>query len=169
MATLEWNWVDIQYDVDVDTLHTMLFTDGANLAVRLRVEQGHTELDLSAWEDGKRTVTYTMPKKAGLYKACAAIEQQRYTEYRPGELYVVDGLQKAPGLPYGKSFQTKIRTTLCAMPGADRCRMIQSIEMEFTKSTMMKSMIINSAKGATKVVLSGPGAAGQQHLVEPCN
>jgi hypothetical protein len=59
-------------------------------------------------------IRYVMPKSA-LIKATPASEIQTYTVYNPGVAYAVERVQSAPTLPYGTSFNSRIRDVLVAL------------------------------------------------------
>lgn len=59
-------------------------------------------------------VRYVMPKSA-LVKATPATEKQNYMVYHPGVAYAIERVQSAPTLPYGTSFNSRIRDVLVAL------------------------------------------------------
>jgi hypothetical protein len=63
----------------------------------------------------------------------------------------VDTLGKAPKLPYGKAFETRLRAVLTAV-SAEKSHLQISVEIHFVKSVLAKSFIRSGARKTTKEV-----------------
>ena len=94
--------------------------------------------------EGRRTIEYVLPKGA-LHGEAKSTEEQAYFKAIPGHLYVVEALQQAPALPFGKAFRSKILTVL-QRAGESRSTLTLSVQLEFLKSIMAKSMVKKAAR-----------------------
>lgn len=154
-----WASVEGVVDAPVDTIFSLMFDDpSSKLASALHSRAGHTAVDSGEWDSNCRVVKYIMAKSA-LAKACQATERQNLSQKFPGALYTIDAIHTAPDLPFGKTFETHIRTVLSASADDQtKTTISMSSEMKFIKSTMMKKMILNSALKPVQVGVLGCSA-----------
>jgi hypothetical protein len=151
-GALGWEWTDIEVPLGVDAMNAAISHGDSQLLREMNAFRKVTNFVASEWiGDGvgrTRGVQYVMAKTT-MVKATPASEVQTYSVFAPGVAYAVERLQSAPKLPYGSTFQSKIRDVIIATsPTTSRLR--SSIELVWSSSPFAKSMIVNGAKKGSK-------------------
>ncbi|XP_055958591.1 protein Aster-B [Patella vulgata] len=153
---LEKLYVDEVFNISVDKMFTLLFTDTPFF--RIFVESRKTfDVEIPNWgeevdEDGNRvrTISYTLSLNHSIGpKTSPSTERQTcYKQSKPGIIYVVDCQCENNGIPYADSFFVITQYCLTRVT-KDKCRLRVTGEVKYKKSVMglIKSMIERSAVG----------------------
>ncbi|ESO93750.1 hypothetical protein LOTGIDRAFT_104744, partial [Lottia gigantea] len=153
---LEKLYVDEVFNMNIDKMFTLLFTDTP--FYRIFVESRKTfDLDIPSWgeevdEDGNRvrTIHYTLSLNHSIGpKTSPSSERQTcYKQSKPGIIYVVDCQCENNGIPYADSFFVVTQYCLTRVT-KEKCRLRVTGEIKYRKSVMgiVKSMIDRSAVG----------------------
>lgn len=146
------------YAIAPRELNSLLFSPDSSFFKTLADMQGSTDVQVRAWEfenNGeslKRTVSYVKPPTR-MVKALKATEEQTYLKAKGGTFAVLS-VVSTPDAPYGKTF--KIEVLYCITPGPEQplgeqsSELVVSWRINFSQSTMMKSMIENGARQGIK-------------------
>ncbi|ONK58794.1 uncharacterized protein A4U43_C09F16710 [Asparagus officinalis] len=153
--------LDQTYVIEPKDLNTLLFEPNSQFIRALVEKQGTTDYKEGAWtwKDAyssclTRSVTYTRAATK-LVKAVKATEEQIYLT-ADGKNFAVLIHVSTPDVPYGSCFQVdmlyKIMPTpqLSASEESQSSRLVISWNVNFSQSTMMKSVIEGSARQGIK-------------------
>ncbi|OZJ06658.1 hypothetical protein BZG36_00450 [Bifiguratus adelaidae] len=113
------------------------------------LSQGNRDLTLGEWEsqDGvlKRDMTYIKPLNGSIGPKETSCKTSFSVAYdKPGAYMVVTGVTTTPDVPQGNTFH--VNTRHCFMKAsAGRTRLLATFEVEFMKSSLLKSTIQKAA------------------------
>ncbi|KAG6387535.1 hypothetical protein SASPL_152727 [Salvia splendens] len=150
--------LDQLYAITPRELNSTLFSPDSSYFKSFADMQGSTDLQVKAWEfdnNGeslKRLVSYVKPPTK-MVKALKATEEQTYLKAKGGT-FVVLVVVSTLDAPYGKTF--KIELLYCITPGLEQpsgeqsSQLVVSWRINFSQSTMMKSIIENGARQGIK-------------------
>mmetsp|Transcript_444 Transcript_444/g.587 ORF Transcript_444/g.587 Transcript_444/m.587 type:complete len:1090 (-) Transcript_444:515-3784(-) len=134
---------EAEVSLNVDRLCKMLFLDSAFLSNIFAQDRG-TNFEITEWDKGieqgsKKDISYSMPKSGPM--PFYTVSQRLYVEQSvPGTGYVVDQEISTPEVPFGKTFQTRIRVILESM-SPTTSKMSVSNTFYFSQNTFMKPII----------------------------
>ncbi|XP_047968467.1 C2 and GRAM domain-containing protein At1g03370-like isoform X2 [Salvia hispanica] len=150
--------LDQLYAITPRELNSTIFSPDSSFFKSFADMQGSTDLQVKAWEfdnNGeslKRLVSYIKPPTK-MIKALKATEEQTYLKAKGGT-FVVLVVVSTLDAPYGKTF--KIELLYCITPGLEQpsgeqsSQLVVSWRINFSQSTMMKSIIENGARQGIK-------------------
>ncbi|CAO2826440.1 unnamed protein product [Amaranthus hypochondriacus] len=151
--------LDQTYVVTSKDLNAFLFAPDSQFRKELAELQGVTDMQEGPWtcKSGDspcltRFVSYIQPASK-LVKAVKATEEQTYVK-ADGVEFAVFVCVATPDVPYGNSFKVELLYKIMPGPelssGEESSRLIISWGINFSQSTLMKSMIENGAKQGLK-------------------
>ncbi|KAJ3694743.1 hypothetical protein LUZ60_000120 [Juncus effusus] len=151
--------IDQIYAISPSELNSILLSPNSNFLNSLAESQGNSNLQVSNWKlenEGtilKRSVTYTRPATK-LVKSVNAFEEQNYIRIESENFALLCSVS-TPDVPFGNCFKTELlfRIKLGPELGPERkksAHLVISWRVNFSQSTMMKSMIENGAKQGLK-------------------
>ncbi|KAL8457957.1 hypothetical protein ACS0TY_035723 [Phlomoides rotata] len=151
--------LDQTYVVSSKDLNMVLFGPNSEFQRNLAELQGTTDFQEEPWKckSGdesclRRVVTYTKAASK-LVKATKATEEQTYIKADGDEFAVLVNVN-TPDVPYGSTFKIellyKIIPGLVSSSEEESARLVVSWAINFTQSTMMKTMIESGARQGLK-------------------
>jgi len=145
---LENELVELSFNVDVDTLARVMFVED-EFQIRLDELKEYKNVMRTHWKSpsgeekfcrgAESKSSYTMPKR-GPVPETRAFATMTCVHAIETKGYQVDKSIYNPGLPYGKSFRTKLRFNL-ESESETSTRLVLSHEVKFLEQTVMSAII----------------------------
>lgn len=143
-------------DLEKQALHTTLPVDDPKKCFELLYkkeeflrgiweDQGMTSIEMQPWTDGKRTFTYSRPLGGKFGSTKCESEETIIHPDDSKDWWGVEGTTRTPGVPGGKSFLTRSKTTFSYAEGGGTL-MHATFQVEWTGKSMLKSMINGQAE-----------------------
>jgi len=126
------------------------FFQSPSVVAAVNIRSGFQQPSVSSWNGNTKTITYTDNARGGQVN-----ETWIRARTEPGRGFVVDRRIEAPHAQFGDEHAIKCRFVLIAaeMLGEPACRVLVSVDVEFTKPTMMIGYITSEARKALTVSL----------------
>jgi hypothetical protein len=152
-------------DCTVEEFFAALWSNKSRDALQMKVSEAleQTEVKISNWMKMKKSKTesmgcvremhFTVPVRQTFGPSSTRCHQtQRYKYYSDSKL-VINTSQVQTDIPYGDYFRVESRW-LCRQLPDKKCSIWAGTEVKFSKSTMMKSLIVSSVIDESKVVFA---------------
>ncbi|KAI9468267.1 MAG: hypothetical protein EXX96DRAFT_591515 [Benjaminiella poitrasii] len=140
--------MDQTYDTTLENLYNLIFGGGSGFMKTFLIDnQKSQELDMGEWKKGEgsiestREVTYIKPLYGAIGPKSTKCYMTQDVIHKDISKYVsIMSTTLTPDVPSGSSFSCKTRTCL-TWAGKEKARMLVTVQVEFTKSSWLKSTI----------------------------